>query len=185
MYFLSCHKRETEKKFWVPIRNWTSDLQMLYHRATETPQWARWNFSFYNRNELWLMPTNHSTIFQYISPLTDIPSLILLSKFWGKSTYGASSNHTSMTKINELDKTTFHFHASPATQDMHMCMCLPEWHCYKIQVMSERKPAQGKLPTDLSPKSTSPLKVCRVMLANQNTRHWVLLPTPKMLKRET
>ena len=178
-------RKNSEPPWGIEPQSFRFCTPMLYHRAKETPQWARWNFSFYNRNELWVMPTNHSTIFRYISPLTDIPSLIFLSKFWGKSTYGASSNHTSMTKINELDKTTFHFHASPATQDMHMCMCLPEWHCYKIQVMSERKPAQGKLPTDLSPKSTSPLKVCQVMLANQNIRHWVLLPIPKMLKRET
>ena len=26
--FLSCHERETKKKFWVPMRNWTSDLQI-------------------------------------------------------------------------------------------------------------------------------------------------------------
>ena len=25
--FSSCHERETKKNFWVPMRNWTSDLQ--------------------------------------------------------------------------------------------------------------------------------------------------------------
>ena len=34
-----------KKKFWVPMGNWTSDLQcrvpMLYHWATETLRWAR------------------------------------------------------------------------------------------------------------------------------------------------
>ena len=42
--FLSRHKRYKEK-FWVPMRNWTSDVRicapMLYHWATKTLQWAR------------------------------------------------------------------------------------------------------------------------------------------------
>ena len=38
--FSPCHKRGSEEKFWVPMRNQTSDLgfrtSMLYHWATET-----------------------------------------------------------------------------------------------------------------------------------------------------
>ena len=43
--FLSCHECGKKKKTWVPMRNWTSDLQILcsilYHWATETLCWAR------------------------------------------------------------------------------------------------------------------------------------------------
>ena len=42
--FSSCHERGTKKKFWVPMRNRTSDLRicapMLYHWATKTLRWA-------------------------------------------------------------------------------------------------------------------------------------------------
>ena len=43
--FSSCHERGTKKKFWVPMRNRTSDLRicapMLYHWATKTLRWAK------------------------------------------------------------------------------------------------------------------------------------------------
>ena len=84
------------------MRNRTSVLQILHSSAlppSHRDSTVSVEFLFLQyRNELWLMPTNHPTYFRYISPLTDIPSLIFLSKFWGKSTHGASSNHTSMTK---------------------------------------------------------------------------------------
>ena len=45
IFFWSCHEHGTTKKFWVPMRNRTSDLRicapMLYHWATETLRWTR------------------------------------------------------------------------------------------------------------------------------------------------
>ena len=36
--FLSCHKHGTKKKFWVPMRNWTSDLQIPHCDALPLSQ---------------------------------------------------------------------------------------------------------------------------------------------------
>ena len=38
MFFLSCYEYGTKKKFWVPMRNWTSDLRILHCDALPLSQ---------------------------------------------------------------------------------------------------------------------------------------------------
>ena len=38
MFFLSCYEYGTKKKFWVPMRNWTSDLCILHCDALPLSQ---------------------------------------------------------------------------------------------------------------------------------------------------
>ena len=62
MFFLSCYEYGTKKKFWVPMRNWTSDLRILHCDALPLSQnRSQSNLKTFRiwKSKVWLLWYNH------------------------------------------------------------------------------------------------------------------------------